>query len=127
MKFYIASGFENKEIVRKVRDRLVAAGHEHTYDWTKNERAVTEADLIRIGTAERDAVMDSDVVLVLLPGGKGTHTELGIALGLHKKVHLYAAEKLYLPTASTFYFVENVEHFYGELDSFIDHVISVYS
>jgi nucleoside 2-deoxyribosyltransferase len=127
MKFYIASGFENKELVQYVRDRLVEAGHMHTYDWTKNSRAVTVEDLREIGQAELDAVKESDVVLVLLPGGKGTHTELGIALGLKKDIHLFSREPIDLPTATTFYYVDGISHYVGEIDRFVDDIIKRYS
>lgn len=35
MKFYLASGLENRKLVQYVRDRLLQAGHHQTYDWTK--------------------------------------------------------------------------------------------
>lgn len=123
MKFYIASGLENKAAVQYVRDRLIEAGHIHTYDWTKNSRATTEEQLQIIGTAERDAVRESDVVIVLLPGGKGTHTELGIAIGLEKKIYIYANEKLNPVTATTFYYLDGIQHFYGELEQFIHYIL----
>ncbi|GGA70071.1 nucleoside 2-deoxyribosyltransferase [Ornithinibacillus halotolerans] len=127
MKFYIASGLENKEIVQIVRDELIEAGHIHTYDWTQNNRATTKAELQVIGEAERKAVSDSDVILILLPGGKGTHTELGMAIALGKKIHLYSKEKIQPTTASSFYYVDNVERFAGNLKLFIDEIIQLYS
>jgi predicted Rossmann-fold nucleotide-binding protein len=42
-------------------------------------------DLKEIGQKEKNAVLESDFVVVILPGGKGTHIELGIALGQGKK------------------------------------------
>lgn len=125
MKFYLASGLENRKLVQYVRDRLLQAGHHQTYDWTKNERATTEATLRDIGTAEWKAVMESDVVLVLLPGGKGTHTELGIALGMQKEIHLYSKEKIDPATATTFYYVDGIQHHNGSIDSFIDAIVSI--
>ncbi|MEN2766829.1 nucleoside 2-deoxyribosyltransferase [Ornithinibacillus xuwenensis] len=119
MKFYIASGFDNQAAVHYVRDQLILAGHSHTYDWTKNNRATTEEALRTIGEAEKAAVADSDVFIVLLPGGKGTHTELGIALGLNKKIFIYSKEKIDVTTATTFYYVHGVEHFYGNLAEFV--------
>lgn len=38
MNFYIASGFQNKHLVRSVANELKHAGWHHTYDWTKNEK-----------------------------------------------------------------------------------------
>ncbi|MFS0673713.1 nucleoside 2-deoxyribosyltransferase [Ornithinibacillus sp. 179-J 7C1 HS] len=127
MKFYIASGFENKQLVQYVRDRLVEAGHIHTYDWTKNTRATSEAALREIGTAELQAVVNSDVVIVLLPGGKGTHTELGIALGCKKEIHLFYRENLDQATSTTFYYVDGVQHYNGDIDHFIEKIRTLYS
>ena len=35
---------------------------------------------------------DAEVVILLLPGGRGTHVELGLALALGKKVFLCAGD-----------------------------------
>ena len=43
-----------------------------------------------MATREIDAVKAADFVVVLLPGGRGTHTELGAALALDKPVFLVA-------------------------------------
>ncbi len=85
MKFYIASGLQNKEVVRDVANQLKEKGHIHTYDWTKNEHISTIEELREIGQKEKEAVLEADTVIVLLPGGKGTHIELGLALGQEKR------------------------------------------
>ena len=36
---------------------------------------------------------DADVLLVLLPGGYGTHVEIGVALALEKPVILHAPNR----------------------------------
>lgn len=83
MKFYIASKLENAEIVKRVAEVLKAAGHEHTYDWTVHGSVQSEgpARLSEVADCERNGVATADIVIVILPGGRGTHTELGIALG----------------------------------------------
>jgi len=68
--------------------RLVDKGFVHTYDWTKNKRASTIEDLMEIGLQEKNAVLDADFLIVLLPAGKGSHIEFGIALGQGKKIYL---------------------------------------
>ncbi|WP_026908430.1 nucleoside 2-deoxyribosyltransferase [Paucisalibacillus globulus] len=125
MKFYIASGLDNKEKVQLVRDKLLESGHTHTYDWTKNNRASTEEELRKIGTDERNAVLESDVVIVLLPGGKGTHTELGMAIGLEKEIYLFSSDKLDPTTATTFYYVDGINHYDGDIDSFVSYLIEL--
>ncbi|MFD2045680.1 nucleoside 2-deoxyribosyltransferase [Ornithinibacillus salinisoli] len=123
MKFYIASGLSNKELVRYVSEKLIEKGYIHTYDWTQNNRATDEETLREIGELEKKAVAESDMLIVLLPGGKGTHTELGLALALNKPVYLYSSEELDISTTTTFYFVEGVDRFHGEVDDFIQHII----
>jgi hypothetical protein len=82
--FYIASRLENAPQVRELRDLLIAAGWRITYDWTAHGSVRGgEADRQRIrevAAAERNGVIDADVFIGLLPGGRGMHVELGIAL-----------------------------------------------
>jgi len=82
--FYIASSLDNAEQVKQVAERLKAAGWTHTYDWTVHgsvQREGTER-IAQVASAESEGVWMADVVIVLLPGGRGTHTELGIAIGM---------------------------------------------
>lgn len=122
MKFYIASGLSNKEAVRFVSEQLKNKGHVHTYDWTKNEKPVTLERLQEIGQLELDGVLGADVVIVLLPGGKGTHIELGIALGQGKKIYLYSdnEEVNNVDTTSSFYQLPQVETIIGSLDGLVE-------
>ena len=81
-RIYIASGLENAPAVCRLRDALVKAGHFITYDWTTHGRVAGERRVLwRIAVNELEiGVSGADVVLVLLPGGLGTHTEMGFAL-----------------------------------------------
>jgi nucleoside 2-deoxyribosyltransferase len=89
VKFYIATGFENKVEHNRVRDLLISDGHEITYDWTIMEAGVTDFPIQRaIAKAEIQGVIDADFLIVLLPGKFGTHAELGAALALDKPVIL---------------------------------------
>lgn len=80
--------FSLKENVEKVAPYLKSYSFIHTYDWTQNERADSVDKLKTIGEAERIGVVDADFLIVLLPGEKGTHVELGMALAKHKRVYL---------------------------------------
>ncbi|MFS0864365.1 nucleoside 2-deoxyribosyltransferase [Fredinandcohnia sp. 179-A 10B2 NHS] len=126
MKFYIASSLQNKEQVTYVSDKLKREGYIHTYDWTKNENVSTLEKLREIGRLEKEAVINSDIVIVLLPGGKGTHIELGIALGLEKKVYLYSPtdEINNVETTSTFYHLPQIEKCVGSVEELIERVVS---
>ncbi|MEZ7173042.1 group-specific protein [Sporosarcina sp. OR05] len=121
-KFYVASSFQNKEIVRHVSMRLVDKGYIHTYDWTKNDRASTIEELMEIGLQEKNAVLEANFIIVLLPGGKGSHIELGIALGQGKTIYLYSPNDDInnFETTSTFYHLSNIEKCTGTIDELID-------
>lgn len=93
-KFYIATSLSKHEQHNFVRDYLVSLGHEITYDWTTHgsQKMTSLERLNEIGHYEMDAVKSADIVVVLLPGGKGTHAELGMALGLDKPVFLHSED-----------------------------------
>lgn len=124
MKFYLASGFQNKKAVNYVSEKLIAAGCVQTYDWTKNDRASTLEELKVIGEAEKNAIVESDIVVILLPGGKGSHIELGIAIGQRKKIFLYSADEKVndFDTTSTFYHLPEVEQVIGTLDELVERI-----
>ncbi|WP_044338902.1 nucleoside 2-deoxyribosyltransferase [Rossellomorea aquimaris] len=124
MKFYIGSSFKNIDQVRDVSDRLKRKGYTHTYDWTQNNRASTVEELKQIGEKEKQAIIESDVILVLLPGGKGSHVELGIALGLNKRVILFSPnnEVHDFAQTTTFYHLSEVEVCTGNVDELLEYV-----
>ncbi|MFD1778490.1 group-specific protein [Fredinandcohnia salidurans] len=124
-KFYVASSFKNIETVRYVSQQLVKRGFIHTYDWTKNERASTFDDLKAIGIQEKNAVIESDFLIVLFPAGKGSHIELGIALGQGKKIYLYSPDDQinHFETTSTFYHLPEVEKCIGTIEDLIERVV----
>ena len=45
--------------------------------------------LREIGLAEKNAIKEADVFLLILDGGNGSHTEFGMAIALEKKIYLY--------------------------------------
>lgn len=126
MKFYIASSFTNKDKVRYVSGKLKNNGYQHTYDWTINERAASLTDLREIGQQEKAAIIDADFIVVILPVGKGSHIELGIALGHGKKIYLYSPneEVNNFETTSTFYHLPEVEIVIGTIDDLINILIT---
>jgi len=80
VRYYIASGFANKAAHNKLRDFLQSIGWQITYDWTVLERATLD-NARQIADAEKQGVKDAEFVFVILPGGRGTYTEFGIAIG----------------------------------------------
>lgn len=122
MKFYIASSFKNIESVRYVSENLKNRGYIHTYDWTVNENITTLEELKIIGEKEKTAVIEADFVVVLLPAGKGSHIELGIAIGNGKNIYLYSPNKEIdnIETTSTFYHLPEIEKCFGTLDELVE-------
>ena len=122
MKFYIASSLKNIDQVRYVSKRLIVKGFIHTYDWTVNKNINTLEELKAIGQKEKNAILEADFVVVLLPAGKGSHIELGIAIGNGKKVYLYSENREVdnIETTSTFYHLPEIEKCFGTMDELID-------
>lgn len=88
MKYYIATKLENHGEHNRLRDMLNAAGHECTYDWSVHGPVYGSGlEKVReVATLELQGVLDADAVVVLWPGGRGTHVELGAALAAGKPV-----------------------------------------
>lgn len=95
MRFYVASGLENRELARDMIAFIEGRGHTPVYDWTTHGdvRGEGKERLMAVASSEYSAVRDAELMLVLLPGGPGTHTELGIALGTrsNKRILLWSA------------------------------------
>ena len=86
---YIATGLQNQARMREVRDILRYDGHTITFDWTEAEQKnFTTAQRKQTAMRERAGVRDADVVLVILPGGRGTHSAMGMALAWGKPILL---------------------------------------
>lgn len=120
-RFYIASTLNNKENVQIVSERLKQEGFIHTYDWTQNKHLTSLDQLREVGMKELEAVKNSDFVVVLLPAGKGSHVELGIAIGNGIKTYLYSENNALndLDKTSTFYHLEGVIQCVGTLDDLV--------
>lgn len=89
MKFYIGSGLKNSEQVSYYAEVLKKNGWEHTYNWVgKKSDDISLDDIVKYAQLESQAIIDSDVVIILQPAGRGTHIELGMALALKKKIFL---------------------------------------
>lgn len=98
MNFYVASKLSNAESVRRVHQALRDDGHTLTYDWTLHGPVWREGwkRCRQVSVFELEGVKDADVVVVLLPGGRGTHVELGAALAMDKHVHPVVCPRLRL-------------------------------
>lgn len=94
IRYYIATRLENAAQHNRVRDLLADMGHYLTYDWTAHGSVQDEGveRMAEVAGSEAGGVNAADLVVVLLPGGRGTHTELGMAIAHGKKVLIYAAK-----------------------------------
>jgi hypothetical protein len=86
LKFYIATRLERTGDHKALARELVQAGHAITYDWTVHGSVQGPQRIREVAQAELAGIKAADVVIVLLPGGRGTHAELGMALALGKPV-----------------------------------------
>ncbi len=123
-KFYVASSLKNVANVKYVSDQLKEMGFIHSYDWTQNDK-VTSIDQMRdIGRKEMAAVKKSNFIVVLLPAGKGSHIELGIALGNGIKIYLYSPDDEIndIELTSTFYHQDGVHKCKGTLKELIQYI-----
>ena len=107
---------ENRERVAELAAVLKSRGHELTYDWTEHGDVRREGEIVMSEVAfnELRAVRDAELLLVLLPGGKGTHTELGLAIATrsNKRIILWSEtgeEFIADERTCAFYFHPSVE------------------
>jgi hypothetical protein len=108
MKFYIATSLSRMISHNTVRDNLIKCGHEISYDWTVHGsvKSVSKERLRDVALFELNGVSEADFVVVLLPGGNGTHLELGFALAREKRVFLHTEDSLMFelgPQTNAFY------------------------
>lgn len=107
-KFYVASTLTNADQAKIVINRLIDFGHEVTYDWTLHGQAFDPEAMSKIAEAELQGVVNADVLVVLWPGGRGTHVEMGAALSNNKTVFFITPPDFKLEVA--FYRHKNVVH-----------------
>lgn len=111
-KAYIATSLDRAAEHNLVRDALARLGIGCTYDWTEHGSVYAEgmARVEQVAMLEIGGVLKADVVVVLLPGGKGTHVELGAAIAADKPVVLYSQdpEVILGPKTCAFYHHPNV-------------------
>jgi nucleoside 2-deoxyribosyltransferase len=108
MKYYIATSLSRMAAHNSVRDALQMLGHEIAYDWTLHGsvKSTSKARLREVAILELGGIANAEFVVVLLPGGKGTHLELGFALAKGKKVFLHSEDSTVFelgPQTNAFY------------------------
>lgn len=126
-KFYIGTSLSRAKEHNFVRDLLKQRGHELTYDWTLhgNMKSTTVEILNTIAHKELEGLLSADFVVILLPGGHGTHFELGAAIAAGKNVIIHSEEKaLFEPCQKTcaFYHFSDLSKVACPLEEIEDHL-----
>src|SRR5437879_13345187 len=91
-RFYVSTRKDRLDQGASLLDALKANGWKQTITWTDQDphNPTGYAD---IAQAELAGVREADVLIVLLPGGFGTHVEIGAALALEKPVILHSPDE----------------------------------
>jgi hypothetical protein len=96
-RYYLSTRKDRSAEASLLLEALKAEGWERTLDWTVQGNVGVE-QYATTAAAEIEAVRDADVLIALLPGGYGTHVEIGAALALGKPVILHAPDQEVLDT-----------------------------
>ena len=89
-RFYLATRVDLSARASLLLEALKAQGWERTFAWTGE---IDPDRYAETALKEIEGVREADVVIALLPGGRGTHVEIGAALGLGKPVILHAPDR----------------------------------
>jgi hypothetical protein len=92
IRYYISTGYDYKDRAEKLANIIKAAGGEITVEWWKYGATNAEDLLAELSEYEFKGIESCDVFVCMLPGYYGTHTELGAAVILKKKIILHAIE-----------------------------------
>jgi len=128
MKFYVGSGMKNCELVNYYARLLKENGWEQTYDWVKNiSDDISRNDMIKYASLESQGIVDADVVIMLLPGGRGAHIELGMAMALNKKIFLCSTtkEEFSIENTVAFYELPKIIQLVGNADDNVKKIIEL--
>lgn len=93
MKYYIATKLENHAQHTIVRDKLLP--HQLTYDWTVHGPVWQRGKSVikDVSCKEHIGTVGSDLLIALLPGGRGTHVEIGMALAAGVPTMIYSTNE----------------------------------
>jgi nucleoside 2-deoxyribosyltransferase len=95
--FYLATRKDRATQAEILLEALKSRGWERTFTWAGEDKAGAK-EYPGIAVAELAGVREADVLIALLPGGYGTHVEIGAALALGKPVILHAPDQKSLNT-----------------------------
>lgn len=126
MKFYVGSGMRNCKLVNHYANLLIESGWEQTHDWVKNVNDdVSKDDMMKYASLEARGIIDADVVIIILPAGRGDHIELGMAMALNKKIFLCGTTKEAFRIENTvaFYELPKITQLVGNADDNVKKIL----
>ena len=108
-RFYLSTRKDRSSDAETIAKALISHGWVRTFDWGLH-KTIDPHEYGSIAEAEIQGVREADALIVLLPGGFGTHVEIGVALALGKHVVLHAPDEdaLTTPYACVFHYHPNV-------------------
>ena len=100
--FYLSTQKDRNAEAAPLLEALKGNGWERTFDWANRE----ETEYADLAVAEIAGIQNAEVVIVILPGGRGTHVEIGAPLALGKPIILHApnSEALESPYPCAFHY-----------------------
>jgi nucleoside 2-deoxyribosyltransferase len=91
-RFYLATRKDRAAEADAISAILKTRGWERTLTWTSHDGQGSDHHA-KVAQDELEAVRNADVLIVMLPGGFGTHVEIGAALALGKPVILHTPNR----------------------------------
>jgi hypothetical protein len=119
-RVYVAGALSNAARVQEIQNKFRSVGISITYDWTTHGLVNDEKLLPAIGEKETEGVSTCDVLFLIQPGRLGSHTELGIAIGMNvmgKHTPIVILEEVEMEK-KPFYYLEFINRFKTEQQSF---------
>jgi nucleoside 2-deoxyribosyltransferase len=96
-RYFISTRKDRAAQATELENALKDHGWHRTYEWSEQDGEGHDAHA-KLAAAELEGVGAADVLIVLLPGGLGTHVEIGAALALGKPVILCSPDEKTLAT-----------------------------
>lgn len=96
-RFYLSTRKDRSEEGARISRALVEHGWECTFDWT----AIGDSehpDFPGVAQGEIEGIQQANVLIVLLPGGFGTHVEIGAALAFGELIIIHSPSQTVLET-----------------------------
>ena len=92
---YIGTSLSRIKDHNYVRDLLAASEIGLSYDWTTHGsvRERGPEAMAAVCAAEIEGIRAADLVIILLPAGRGTHAELGAAHALGKRIVIHSDDE----------------------------------